>query len=163
MTLYDRFLEDYTQLGVRGFSTQCLCWKYQTITRKAANNWRGYGILKINNRRAYVHRLAYHYLVDQSFPIWEDGNDLWIDHKCRTTDCFDPTHLVLETNRMNTVKGLVSKLNKEKSSRFTGVTWNKNMNKWRACIFIEGKKLHLGYFYIEEDAANAYQKALSKL
>jgi len=39
------------------------------------------------------------------------------------------------------------------SSRFKGVSWNKNAKKWSASLKINGKKKHLGYWNIEEVAA----------
>ena len=44
------------------------------------------------------------------------------------------------------------------TSKYKGVSWNKNRNKWRSQIEINGKKKHLGYFTSEEEAYEAYQK-----
>jgi len=44
------------------------------------------------------------------------------------------------------------------SSRFKGVSWNKNAQKWKASIFVGPKCKHIGYFSAEEDAALAYNK-----
>ena len=49
------------------------------------------------------------------------------------------------------------------SSKYTGVSWYKPRNKWRAQIRINGKKKHLGYFKCEILASNTYQKALLAL
>ena len=43
-----------------------------------------------------------------------------------------------------------------KSSKYKGVSWNKENNKWTAGIYINKKRVHLGYFYKEEDAAKTY-------
>jgi hypothetical protein len=40
-----------------------------------------------------------------------------------------------------------------------GYCWNKQMNKWKAQIRLDGKLKHLGYFVNEEDARNAYLNA----
>jgi hypothetical protein len=45
------------------------------------------------------------------------------------------------------------------SSRFTGVSWNKDSLKWEAYICPGGKKVKLGYFASEIDAARAYDSA----
>lgn len=60
------------------------------------------------------------------------------------------------------VRENMSHRNKGCSSTYTGVTWFKPRNKWRAQISINGRKKHLGLFLEEVDAANAYLVALTK-
>jgi hypothetical protein len=43
-----------------------------------------------------------------------------------------------------------------KSSRYKGVTWNKQVGKWKASIQAEGKYRFIGYFQNELQAAIAY-------
>jgi hypothetical protein len=45
------------------------------------------------------------------------------------------------------------------TSRYKGVSWDKDNAKWRACIAVNGGRLHLGRFTSEEDAARAYNEA----
>lgn len=45
------------------------------------------------------------------------------------------------------------------SSRFKGVMWNKQHNKWMTQIKINKKQIHLGYFSDEVEAAKAYNVA----
>ena len=47
-------------------------------------------------------------------------------------------------------------------SGYKGVSWNKNMKKWRARIGISNKKIVLGYFDDLKEAALAYNKAATK-
>jgi len=49
------------------------------------------------------------------------------------------------------------------SSKFVGVSWYKNGNKWRAAIGLNHKIKNLGYFNTEIEASNAYQKALTHI
>ncbi len=44
------------------------------------------------------------------------------------------------------------------SSRFKGVSFNKEKNKWTARARLNGNLTHLGYFKAEEDAAIAYNE-----
>jgi hypothetical protein len=45
------------------------------------------------------------------------------------------------------------------SSKYKGVCRRKGRNKWHACISYNCKKIHLGYFDNEEDAARVYDNA----
>lgn len=47
------------------------------------------------------------------------------------------------------------------SSKYVGVSWDKNRNKWSAKICINGLNKTLGRFKTEIEAHNEYQKALS--
>lgn len=44
---------------------------------------------------------------------------------------------------------------KNSSSKYRGVTWRKDRNKWIAQCAVGGKNKYLGSFDLEEDAANA--------
>jgi hypothetical protein len=43
-----------------------------------------------------------------------------------------------------------------------GYSWFKRDNKWSAHIKLDGKKIHLGYFDLEEDARQSYLNAKEK-
>ena len=45
------------------------------------------------------------------------------------------------------------------TSRYYGVCWDKNNNRWKVSIRINRKKKHVGQFKDEEQAARAYDKA----
>jgi hypothetical protein len=51
----------------------------------------------------------------------------------------------------------------KKSSKYQGVSWNKEHKKWVAQIGINGKRINLGRFLLEEDAARAFDKAAKEL
>jgi hypothetical protein len=57
------------------------------------------------------------------------------------------------TNRQNARK------NKVLTSKFKGVSWNKQLEKWEAEIVVNKAKLKLGYYPLEEGAAYAYNAA----
>ena len=48
------------------------------------------------------------------------------------------------------------------TSKYKGVSWEKNRNKWRTQIKINGKNKNLGYFISEEQAHEIYQNALKE-
>ncbi|HDE0387677.1 TPA: AP2 domain-containing protein [Staphylococcus aureus] len=65
-----------------------------------------------------------------------------------------------------TTKGNRSRWEKPKSngsSKYKGVNWRKDCNKWTANITVEGKQKRLGVFKTEELAAKAYNKAVDEL
>jgi hypothetical protein len=45
------------------------------------------------------------------------------------------------------------------TSKYKGVAWKKDKNKWRARLHFNGKLMFLGYFDNQIDAAKAYDKA----
>jgi hypothetical protein len=44
-------------------------------------------------------------------------------------------------------------------SQFKGVTWHKHLQRWQAKIGVDNKRIHLGSYHTEEEAASAYNKA----
>jgi len=67
-------------------------------------------------------------------------------------------NLEIITNRENSNKRHLCS-----SSEYTGVSWNKRLNKWSAQITLDKKQKHLGYFEIEYDAHVAYQNKLNSI
>jgi hypothetical protein len=53
-----------------------------------------------------------------------------------------------------------SKDQKESSSKYIGVSWRKDRNKWRAYFNVGAKYIHIGNFDSEKEAHLAYQKKI---
>jgi hypothetical protein len=60
-------------------------------------------------------------------------------------------------NTWNSLRGMNSG-----KSKYKGVSWSKEHNKWRAAMCHYGGKIHLGYFSDEIQAARVYDKAAKK-
>jgi len=56
-----------------------------------------------------------------------------------------------------------SKDQKNGSSKYVGVYWNRHAKKWMSQIYINGKIKYLGSFTDEKEASIAYQNALKRL
>lgn len=54
-------------------------------------------------------------------------------------------------NRKKPIRGV--------TSQYKGVTWDKSRNKWLAAIGFSGRRINLGRFVLEIDAALAYDRA----
>ncbi len=52
---------------------------------------------------------------------------------------------------------------KHHSSKFKGVSWNKENKNWRAIIGFNYKQINIGSFAIEADAAKAYDRKAKEL
>jgi len=57
----------------------------------------------------------------------------------------------------------MSKSRSNKTSKYKGVYWHADRNKWRARIVINEKSKSLGYFINEKEAAKAYNNAATEL
>lgn len=51
----------------------------------------------------------------------------------------------------------------ERTSKYKGVYWSRGNKKWRAEIRNNGRKIHIGYYYYEMDAAIAYDDVAIEL
>ena len=75
------------------------------------------------------------------------------------------SNLELCTNAVNAArarKHLHRKKRRGATSQYLGVSWDTRHKKWVAQVQVRGHKRALGYFAVEEDAARAYDKAVTE-
>jgi len=104
-------------------------------------------------------------------------------------ECGKPKHLQMHRVIMNAKKGQVidhingntldnrkenlriatysqnrgnSKRYRNNTSGYKGVSWNKNRQRWEACIGYQNKYIYLGLYTTKEEAALAYNEAAKK-
>ncbi len=106
-----------------------------------------------------VKKFRVHQLVAMAFLGHEPcGHKVVVDHK--NNNPFDNRleNLQLISHREN-----CSKDKKNKTSKYKGVSWSKNRNKWVSSIRLNGGRLFLGYFKCETTASLVYQNKLKEL
>ena len=120
------------------------------------------GYLKITiNKNSVLKTHIIHHLVWDHFGHKErDRHRIQIDHINENKTDNRIENLQLLTNRENCSKGYKNKLT---TSKYTGVSYYKRTDKWHARIYHQGIKIHLGFFDLEIDAAQAYKNALIKI
>ena len=117
--------------------------------------------LYISNKRKTlrVHKLVVEYFLNHK----GDGTmKIVIDHIDNDKSNNTADNLQLITNRQNSSKTL-KKINGLTSSKYVGVTWNKQIKKWIAQIQINKKHIHIGCFINEYDAYLAYKNKLKEI
>lgn len=110
----------------------------------------GYGRIHIGGRQGkywQAHRLSY------VMAFGAVADDMDIDHQCLNRSCVNPSHLRAATRKQNNENR--SGANKNSKTGVLGVSWNKQLGKWRAQLTHNRAAMHIGYFetIAEADAA----------
>lgn len=109
-----------------------------------------YALHSINDEKILMHRIIINAKPGQICDhINGDGLD---NRRC---------NLRIVTNQQNIMNQRLQK--RRKSSKYKGVTWNKNAEKWQTQIRINKNNRYLGLFINEIDAANTYDKKALEL
>jgi hypothetical protein len=130
------------------------CFASQFAGKQAGNiNKRGILVLEMNGITYAAHRIAFK-MANGRDPIGE------VDHKNmkktnnKISNLREASH---SQNQHNTT------LRKDNSSGFKGVSFNKEENKYRSRINVNGKEIFLGSFISPESAFEARKKASNDL
>ena len=89
--------------------------------------------------------------------IMSAPKDVQVDHRNNAGLDNCKENLRLATNQQNGFNR--NDCNKNNSLGIKGVSWNRNVKKFRATISVNGKDIHLGYFNVLGDADSAYRIA----
>lgn len=116
-----------------------------------------YGYLKVNlyNNKVGKTRKIHKLVAIEFLNHTPCGLDLVINHINFNKLDNRVENLEIVTNRENS-----NQKHRKSSSKYTGVTWKKDRNKWMAQIRFKNKRKFLGYFLNEIEASNAYEKEL---
>ena len=125
---------------------------------KKSKNTKGYFIVSLckngKTKSFQIHQLvAIHFL--NHIP---NGLSSVINHIDFNKNNNNVSNLEIVTNRENS-----NRKHLKSTSQYTGVSWDKNKNKWQSQIKKDGKTIFLGRYNNELDASIAYQNELNKL
>jgi len=109
----------------------------------------GYVYISLNGKRYQAHRLAWLY-VKGYLPTKRLDHDDQDKANNRITNLNEVTH---QQNMRN------MKMNKNNTSGVTGVRWSERLNKFRATIYANSRRHHLGCFVDKFEAICARKSA----
>lgn len=133
-------------LFVRKVQLQGSNYKVGTI---AGSVDKGYVVLRIGKKQKYfAHRLAFLYMTGR----YPDNID-HINHNKEDNRWCNLREVGHEDNMKN------KKRYSSNKSGVAGVSWAKNVCKWRACISVDKKQINLGWFEEFSEAVNARKNA----
>lgn len=119
----------------------------------------GYKIVSLAQNSKNKTRTIHQLVVSAFLNHIPNGHKDIVDHINGIKDDNELNNLRIVTVRQNSTTCFRKDKNNF-TSKYPGVGWHKQHNKWWASIEIKGKTIHLGYFIKEIDANNAYETAL---
>ena len=115
---------------------------------------KGYYIIHLQRNRKQYHRRIHRLLALTFIPNPENLPN--VDHKNRDQSDNNLSNLRWCSQDQNMKNS--SKVRLTTSSKYKGVTWDKESSKWRARSILNGKRISIGRFTNELDAAIAYDE-----
>jgi hypothetical protein len=117
-------------------------------------------LFESESKNFYAVRLDGNKIVKMHREIMNAPAGVFVDH--RYGDGLDnrKVNLRIATRAQNQYNR--RKTSKKTTSKYKGVHLDRNRNKYRAIIGCSGKRIFLGYFDNETDAAKAYDEAAKK-
>lgn len=112
----------------------------------------GYRVITLDGKPYRASRLACFY-VNGEFPA------IFVDHE-NLARSDDRWFNLRDASRPQ--NGANRPVNRNNTSGFKGVSWDKNAQKWSAKIGVAGRRHHLGLFSSPEEARDAYLAAADK-
>ncbi len=129
----------------------CHLWHELTQHQWYVNRW-GYAAGRHNGKTTLLHRLIWQLL----HPTDTISQNMCLDH-------IDNNRLNCKSSNLRVVSRAVNARNKRKregsTSRYRGVCWNSQCQKWQASISVQTRTKYLGLFETEELALAAYETA----
>ena len=145
-------VKSLSRIVKNGWGTRTVCGK---ILKNLVNTTKGYLVVRLS-KIGLVKTKQIHQLVAEAFLNHsQKGHKLVVNHKNFNRQDNRVENLEIVTQRENTNRAHI-----KSSSKYVGVSWHKGSKKWMSRIVINGKRKHLGYFFEEIEASNAYQNAL---
>lgn len=127
-------------------------WKWQASFDKKSNQF-----YAVTTKRSRIFNAT---IRMNRFIMSATDNKIFVDHIDRNTLNNQRSNLRIATHSQN---GANRKSHKNSSSKYLGVSWKKDQNKWAATIQKDRNSYRLGVFSGEADAAKAYDNAAVKL
>lgn len=117
---------------------------------------RGYLRLELN-RNGFSEKIGVHQLVAMAFKGHvRDGYNQVVNH----ID-FNPLNNNEDNIEVTTQRDNANHKHLPSSSKYTGVSWDSKVGKYKANIWLNKSLVYLGSFPYEQDAHEAYERALS--